>query len=140
MKSIPVTVVDENPIFLDIFSRFLRDECPNEVTLLGTTATYAEAEAQAQRLRPKVIIVDHGLPGQRGLYWIARIRRLIPEVGIIVLTLLDKADFRKSVLDAGADEFIQKDNLFQDLLPAVQRVITARTPRKTESTSVNGEP
>ena len=140
MKSIPVTVMDENPIFLDIFSRFLRDECPNEVTLLGTTATYAEAEAQAQRLRPKVIIVDHGLPGQRGLYWIGRIRRLIPEVGIVVLTLLDKADFRKSVLDAGADEFIRKDNVFQDLLPAIHWVITARSPQNTESTSVDGEP
>ena len=134
MKSIPVTVVDENPIFLEIFSRFLREECPNEVTLLGTTASYAEAEAQAQRLRPKVIFVDHGLPGQRGLYWVSRLRRLVPEVGIIVLTLLDKADFRKSALDAGADEFLQKDDVFRSLLPAIHRVITARSRENTKST------
>jgi len=85
-----------------------------------------------------VILVDHGLPGQKGLACVAALRRLVPEVAIIVLTLLDKPDYRRSALDAGADEFLRKDKVFQDLLLVIHRVITARTLSAPESTS-NGE-
>jgi len=139
MKPISILLVDENPIFLDIISRFFRDDFSNKIILVGKATTYAEAEELAERLRPEVILVDHGLPGQKGLACVAALRRLVPKVAIIVLTLLDKPDYRRSALDAGADEFLQKDNVFQDLLPAIQRAITARAPRKTESNSINGE-
>ena len=138
MKPISILLVDENPIFLDIISRFLHDDFSNKVILLGKATTYAEAEVLAQRLRPEVILVDHGLPGQKGLACVAALRRLVPEVAIIVLTLLDKPDYRRSALDAGADEFLRKDKVFQDLLLVIHRVITARTLSTPELTS-NGE-
>jgi two-component system response regulator NreC len=135
MKPISILIVDENPIFLDIISRFLRDDFSNEIILVGKATTYAEAEELAERLRPEVILVDHGLPGQKGLAGVAALRRLVPEVAIIVLTLLDKPDYRRSALDAGADEFLRKDKVFQDLLLVIHRVIKARTPSTPESTS-----
>jgi DNA-binding NarL/FixJ family response regulator len=138
MKPISILLVDENPIFLDIISRFLLDDFSNKVVLVGKANTHAEAKSLAQRQRPQVILVDHGLPGQKGLPLVASLRRVIPEVAIIVLTLLDKPDYRRSALDAGADEFLRKDKVFQDLLLVIHRVIAARTLSTPESTS-NGE-
>ena len=138
MKPISILLVDENPIFLDIISRFLLDDLSNKVVLVGQAKTYAEGEYLAQKLRPEVILVDHGLPGQKGLPCVAAIRRLVPEVGIIILTLLDKPDYRKSALAAGADEFLRRDKIFHDLLFMSHRVITARTLGETQLTS-NGK-
>jgi two-component system nitrate/nitrite response regulator NarP len=139
MKPISILLVDENPLFLDIISRFLLDDFSNKVVLVGKANTLAEAESLAQRLYPEVILVDHGLPGQKGLACVAALRRLVPEVAIIVLTLLDKPDYRRSALDAGADEFLRIDKVFQDLLLVIHRAITARTPSKTKLTSIKGE-
>ena len=67
MKPISILLVDENPIFLDIISRFLLDDFSSKVVLVGKTATYAEGKYLAQTLRPQVILADHGFPGQKGL-------------------------------------------------------------------------
>jgi len=139
MNATRILIVDENPVFRQILDRFLYDEYPNQVAVVGTVTRFEIAPVKAQRLQPEVILVDNGLPGLKGLSCIARIRALLPEVGIIVLTLLDKPDYRKLALDAGADYFLQKDDVFTDLLPAIQRVVTARTPKKPELTSIQGE-
>lgn len=138
MKPISILLVDENPIFLDIISRFLLDDFSNKVVIVGKATTYAEGKYLARTLRPEVILIDHGLPSQKGLSLVATVRRLIPEVGIIVLTLLDKPAYRKSAIAAGADEFLRKDKIFHDLLFIINRVIGARTPWETKLTS-NGE-
>jgi len=138
MKPISILLVDENPIFLDVISRFLLDDFSNKVVLVGKTTTYAEGKHLAQKLHPEVILADHGFPDQKGLPCVAAIRRLVPDVGIIVRTLLDKPGYRKSVLAAGADEFLRKDKIFHDLLFIINRVITARTPWDTKLTS-NGK-
>ena len=122
-ESISVLLVDENPIFVEILSRFLHDDCLNDVALVGTAATYAEAGTQAQNLRPEVILVDHGLPGQIGISCVAHLRALLPEVSIIVLTLRDKPEYRKSALAAGADDFLQKDDVFTELVPTIRRIV-----------------
>jgi len=78
MKPISILLVDENPIFLDIISHFLVDDFSNKLVLVGKANTHAEAESLAQRLYPEVILVDHGLPGQKGLACVAALRRLVP--------------------------------------------------------------
>ena len=120
MNAIRILIVDENPIFRRILYRFLDDEYPNQIAVVGTVTRFEIAPVKAQRLQPEVILVDHGLPGLMGLFCVARLRALFPEAGIIVLTLQDKPDYRKSACEAGADDFIQKDNVFSDLMPAIR--------------------
>jgi len=127
MNTIRILIVDENPIFRRILYRFLHDEYPNQVTVVDTVARFEMAPVKAQRLQPEVILVDNGLPGLMGLFCVARLRALCPEAGIIVLTLQDKPDYRKSAFEAGADDFIQKDNVFSDLMPAIERIVKVQS-------------
>ena len=127
MNAIRILIVDENPIFIRILYRFLHDEYPNQVALVGTVTRFEVAPVKAQRLQPEVIIVDNGLPGLMGLFCAARLRALCPEASIIVLTLQDKPDYRKSAFEAGADDFIQKDNVCSDLMPAIERIVKVRS-------------
>src|SRR5258706_7592242 len=112
MKSISILLVDENPVFLEIMRRFLLDDCSNRVVIVGESTNYAEGVALAQQHHPDAILIDHGLPGQKGLPIVSRLRRQMPEVVIIVLTLLEKPDYRRSALNAGADQFLRKDEVF----------------------------
>ena len=127
MNVIRILIVDENPIFRRILREFLQSDYQSRIEVLGTIDRYEIAPFKAQRLKPDVILVDHGLPGLMGLYCVARLRALCPGAGIIVLTLQDKPDYRKSAFEAGADDFIQKDNAFRDLMPAIERIVKFRS-------------
>jgi two-component system invasion response regulator UvrY len=116
-----VLLVDDHEPFLRAAADFLQRQ--HELAVVGLLHGGEEALAQAQSLRPQVILIDLNMPGLNGLETISRMRVMLPEVGIIALTLLDPKVYRQAALAAGADDFVAKANLTTDLLPAIRRVV-----------------
>jgi len=95
---------------------------------MGTASGSEETLAQAQALQPQVVLLDLldlRTPGLTGLDTISRLRSMLPEVTIIVLTLLDTETYRRAVLAAGADDIVSKARVSADLLPAIRRLVGA---------------
>ena len=96
------------------------------------TAGYIDTEggekilAQAQALGPHVILMDLD---RLGLETMSRLRKVLPGVGIIALTLLNDKVYRQATLAAGADDVVCKAELVADLLPAIRQVTRARRRR-----------
>ncbi len=130
MNPVSVLFVDDNPTFLRIATRFLQECYHNEVVVVGAAGGGDEALTHALELRPQVILLDMSMPGLTGLGTIARLRSMMPEVGIIAMTLLDTNGYRSAALAAGASEFIPKATLNTDLLPAIRRVAQGDRPRQ----------
>ncbi len=57
-----------------------------------------------------------------GLGVIPRLRTALPEMGIIVLTLMGTEPYRRVTLAAGADDLVSKPTMSTELLPAIRRV------------------
>jgi two-component system invasion response regulator UvrY len=132
-----VLLVDDHEPFLRAAADFLRRH--HELAVVGVLHGGQEALAQAQDLRPHVILIDLNMPGLNGLETISRLRVMLPEVGIIALTLLAPNAYRQAALAAGADDFVSKANLTSDLLPAIRRVAQTLLPGK-EPTDRHGSP
>lgn len=130
MTPIRVLLVDDNPAFLRMATRFLQENCGNVVVVAGVAGGGEEALVKAQDLRPEVVLLDLAMPDLPGLEVIPRLRAALPEVGIVVLTLLDEAAYRQAALEAGADGFVSKATLGADLLPAIQQAVQARSSRR----------
>ena len=60
---------------------------------------------------------------------IPRLRKVLPGVGIIALTLLEGNAYRQAALAAGADDLVRKAELTTDLLPAIRQVMQANRSR-----------
>lgn len=118
-------LVDDNPSFLRVAARFC-DQHPDELHLVATAQDGAEALDKAVDIRPDLVLMDLNMPGMGGLEAIRKLRQMLPDVGIIALTLLDKTSYLGPTLEAGADEFVCKPTLVSDLLPAIRRVVAAR--------------
>jgi DNA-binding NarL/FixJ family response regulator len=58
-----------------------------------------------------------------------RLRKVLPSVGIIALTLLEGNAYRQAAMAAGADDLVRKADLITDLLPAIRRVTQAGRSR-----------
>jgi two-component system response regulator NreC len=123
-SKIRVLVVDDNEAFLRVATDFLRRH--DELTVVGAICGGEEALAQAQDLQPEVILIGLDKPG---LETISGLRKVLPGVGIIALTLLEGNTYRQAAMAAGADDLVRKAELATDLLPVIRRVTQAKRSR-----------
>jgi DNA-binding NarL/FixJ family response regulator len=128
MKPISILLVDDNPAFLRIATRFLQEH--DDVVVVGTAGGGEEALTLAQDQQPDIVLMDLAMPGLSGLATIPLLRVMLPEVGIIALTVLDTNGYRQAALAAGADDFVPKASLDTDLLSAIRRVAQADPSRQ----------
>lgn len=116
---IRVLLVAANRAFLHVTTRFLKRH--DELVVVGAVDSGEDALAQVQELRPQVVVFDMDMPGQAGLETIHCLRTMLPQLGIIALSLLDAEGYGQAALAAGADDFVAKAALSTHLLPAIQR-------------------
>lgn len=121
MMSISILLVDDHLTFLRLTTSFLQQF--NDLIVVATAHEGEDALAKAVALQPHIILLDLAMPGLSGLEVIPRLRTVVPQVGIIILTKHRLAGYQKAALTAGADEFVSKATMGDDLLPAIRRVI-----------------
>jgi DNA-binding NarL/FixJ family response regulator len=136
MRLIRLLLVDDSDLFLENVSIFLRQYADIEIT--GTAHSADEAMAQADMLRPDVLLLDVSLKGFNSLQIVPRLRSEHPAMGIIILTQYDLEAYRWAALDSGADSFIPKKMLCSQLLPSIHRVALER-PLSARKVTVSHE-
>jgi putative two-component system response regulator len=103
-QPVSVTVVDDQPVALDILERAARAWNYD----IQTAASAEQALALLERRLTPIIITDLRMPGRGGLWLVKEVRRRWPEVGIIVLTAGSDADAAEQCLRAGANHYFFK--------------------------------
>jgi len=96
---IRVLLVDDSEAFLRVATDFLQRH--HELIVVGAICWGEEALAEAQDLQPQVILIGLDMTG---LETISRLRNMLPDVGIIALTLLEGNAYRQAAMAAGGDD------------------------------------
>ena len=128
VATLSVLLVDDSPHFLRILDRFLSDHSEGALRVVGTVEGGRDAVAEAERLRPDVILVDLKMPDVPGLQLLPQLRKTLPDAILVALTLMDADEYREDALAAGAEAFVSKTSLERDLLPTIQQ-LASRAPR-----------
>jgi len=81
----------------------------------------------AARLKPALAVVDLSLGRQQGLGWLTRMREACPGLKVIVLSVHDERGVALAAKAAGAEGFVLKRNLADDLIPAAKAVLAGGT-------------
>ncbi|NDJ54730.1 MAG: response regulator transcription factor [Chloroflexi bacterium] len=115
-----VLLVDDNTSFLDMARDFLSEE--PDLTVVGTLSSPLDVFDHIQSAAPNVAILDLSMPDTNGLELTRMLRQRHPMLRIIVLTLLNTPHHRKAALDAGADAFVVKSSMDDELIPAIRRL------------------
>jgi DNA-binding NarL/FixJ family response regulator len=81
----------------------------------------------ARRLRPDLIVVDLAF-GQDGLTpLLHKLKADVPAARLIVLSLYEEPEIARSALANGADAIVLKRDIGDDLLEAIDRVLSGAT-------------
>lgn len=128
MDPVSILLVDSNSTFRHLIRHFL-DTCGGDMVVTGEAADGREAMAMAQELKPQVIVLDLNMPDLSGLEVIRRLRKILPQAGIIALTMRDHEFYREAVMEVGGDGLVSKTTLGVDLRPTIQGIMRAQGRR-----------
>ena len=95
-----------------------------ELEVVGEAADGAEALRLTREHQPHVLVLDLNMPGLDGFEVLRRVRIEVPGVRVLVLTLDDDPRSVQRAVRDGADGYVLKDAIAQDLIAAVRRVAT----------------
>jgi DNA-binding NarL/FixJ family response regulator len=121
---IRVLVVDDHPVVRHGLIAILRYEPGIEV--VGDAADGEEAVRLILERRPDVVLLDLRLPKLSGIEVMKRVRPQAPEVRFLVLTTYDTDEYIGPALAAGAQGYLLKDALPDELARGVQAVVQGR--------------
>lgn len=117
-----VLLIDDHDLIRHGLRRaFEREE---EFEVVGESSTISDALSLAEELKPHVVIMDLRLPDGNGLDAAKRLRDLLPNCGIVVLTMYAGDDQLFGALDAGASAFVAKDAPAEDVVAAARHAAT----------------
>lgn len=107
-EQLKVLVVDDSAIYRSLVQGCLR-EMP-DLRCVGTAQDGKDAIAKAQELRPDLILLDVEMPVMGGVEAMPKLRQLLPEAGIIMVSSLttNGANITMDALQAGAFDFVTK--------------------------------
>lgn len=84
--------------------------------------------ALTQVPKPRVILLDVGLPGMSGLDGIPQLRERAPEAAILILTVFEDEDKIVRAICAGAAGYLLKTTTPEELVRAIREVLAGGAP------------
>ena len=92
-----------------------------DVEILGEAGSAREAIESAIRLRPDVILMDIGLPDLSGIDATREIKKVLPGIHVVALTIHEDQEYFFKMLDAGASGYVPKRAAPEELLSAIRK-------------------
>lgn len=124
MPRIRVVLADDHSMVRQGLVRVFLDEADFEI--VGEAADGKEALELARELHPDVIVMDLQMPVMSGLEATRAIRKELPEVQVIGLSMDANKEYRRSLRRAGALDLLHKGGSAEDLIQRVREHLVAK--------------
>jgi len=123
-------IVDDNEPFLEIAAASLADD---ELDVVGTARTSAEALSQVAEQQPDVVLVDINLGEESGLELARKLVERFPQLasGVVLISTRAERDFGGLIKASPAAGFVLKTRLSAK---AVRELVASRSPSDREET------
>jgi DNA-binding NarL/FixJ family response regulator len=111
-------LVDDHAVVRSGLRMLLENE--HEIEIVGEAGNAAEAIEAATRLKPNLILMDIGLPDLSGIDATREIKKRLPDVSIVALTIHEDEEYFFKMLEAGASGYVPKRAAPEELLTAIR--------------------
>src|SRR5580658_8455510 len=101
---------------------------------IGEASTGDEALALCRIVRYEAVLLDINMPGKSGIETCRELRRLMPRLAILMLSVNDDHERKIEALDAGADDYVTKPFHMRELTARIRAAL-----RRSRSTTTDSE-
>lgn len=118
--TIKVLIADDHQLFREGLVNLL-SSAP-DVEVIAEAEDGKEATEKTKKLKPDVLLIDIGMPNMNGIEATRILKKDMPELKIIAVSMHSDRQFVKGILEAGADGYLLKNCTYRQLIDAIQSV------------------
>jgi DNA-binding NarL/FixJ family response regulator len=123
MRRPRVLLADDHQLLREAFARLLEPDCD----VVGAVADGRALLAAAPGLKPDIVLLDVAMPLLNGLDAARQLKRILPDVRIVFLTMSEDPDVAAEAFRVGASGYLLKNSAASELLQAIREVIQGRS-------------
>lgn len=132
--SIKILIADDHQLVREGLATLLSDD--PDIEVIGQAKDGKEAVEYTKKLKPDILLVDIGMPLVNGIEATGILKREIPELKVIGLTMHAEKTYIKGMLEAGADGYLFKSCAYDELILAINTVCVGNKYLSNEITDV----
>lgn len=129
-KLIEVAIVEDNPALGESLQRVV--ESIPDARCIGVWKTAEEGLRKIDAFRPSIVLMDINLPGMSGIEATALLKRALPEIQVIIVTVHREHEKIFDALKAGACGYLLKRSRAADVRQAILDVHSGGAPMSAE--------
>lgn len=122
--SVKVFLADDHKMFRDGLKAQL--DKVDEMVVVGEASDGREAVKRLEELKPDVAVLDVAMPMLNGIEATRNILKSIPDLKIIMLSMLADQIYVVEAIKAGASGYLLKEESFNQLLEAIKIVLSGK--------------
>ncbi len=126
-----VLLADDHTLLLEAFEKLLEPE----YAVVGTVSDGRALLAAAAELKPDVIVLDIAMPLMNGLDAARQLKKTMPAIKLIFLTMNENPDLAREAFRIGASGYLLKTSASSELSMAINEALCGRsyvTPHITQ--------
>ena len=120
MTKVRIVLVEDHKVMREGLRMVLDREASMEV--VGEADDGLEAIKLVQELRPDVVVMDVSMPGLNGLKATEALKKALPSTKVLILTRHADVSYVQRLLRAGANGYVLKQSVAEELVRAIRRV------------------
>jgi DNA-binding NarL/FixJ family response regulator len=107
-----------------LFREMIRESIQKvpDLEVIGEVGDGLELLALLKTSAPDLIILDIAMPKLQGIEAAKEIKKLYPEIKILILTMHKSSEHVYRAISAGVEGYLLKENAYADLLSAIETV------------------
>ena len=118
-----VLLADDHRMIREAFALLLEDD----YDVVGSVADGRALLAAASELRPDIVVLDIAMPLLNGLDAARQLKREMPEVKVVFLTMSEDPDVAAEAFRVGGSGYLLKNSAASELLQAIREVCNGRS-------------
>jgi DNA-binding NarL/FixJ family response regulator len=116
-----ILIIDDHPVMRAGIAAVLSQE--PDLSIRGEASNEEDSLQLARRLSPDLVIIDLSLSGTSGTALLSKLKHLLPDLRLLVLSMHDEHVHAEKCLRAGAHGYLMKDQAPATLVKAVRAVL-----------------
>jgi DNA-binding NarL/FixJ family response regulator len=118
-----VVLADDHRLLREAFAQLLAPACE----VVEAVADGRAALAAAAEMKPDIVVLDIAMPLLNGLDAARQLKRTMPDVKVIFLTVSEDPELAAEAFRCGASGYLLKNSAASELLQAVRDVVEGRS-------------
>ena len=124
MNTIKIFIVDDHTLLREAWKMALASD--DAFTIVGEAGNGEEAVEMIPKLRPDVITMDINLPGINGIETTKQVRKMLPGVKVLGISLHSQPSYARKMMQAGAMGYVTKNSSKEEMFKAITEIHQGR--------------